>query len=158
MAKYLTLFLVLVLFVSCNDMLISSSEKAEKLRSSVKTTDVLKMELNITSKGIENLEDVEAEFKLKNISGEEIVYGFPSGCQFGYTIVKDQNTLFDSRKNLGCTGALTQLKLKPGQSKTFPISLDRFDIDKKPDKGTHELQAFLLEGHTDKISASFIVQ
>ncbi|HLR31504.1 MAG TPA: BsuPI-related putative proteinase inhibitor [Fodinibius sp.] len=124
----------------------------------METTDTLQIELTIKSKEIERLEEVEAQFNLQNISDKEVVYRFPSGCQYGYTITKNHNTIFDSRKNLGCTAALSQLKLEPDQTKNFPISLSRFDINKKLSKGIYELNAFLLEDHAVQITTSFKVE
>jgi len=151
----LSLILVLLLFSSCDDNLSSSSEETDSFRTSEKTTKTLHMELEITSDKIKHLEDVKAQFKLKSLSVKEVIYGFPSGCQFGYTITKNEKTLFDSRKNLGCTAALTEIRLQFGETKTFPISLDIFGIDKSFDTGIYELNAFLLENHTPEISASF---
>lgn len=158
MTKSLNLILVLLLFSSCDDISSSSSEKTDSFLASEKTTDTLHIELEITSEEIKSLKDIKAQFKLKNLSGEEIVYVFPSGCQLGCTVKKHQNTIFDNRENLLCTGALSYLKLEPYQTKNFPISLGRLDVNKKLDKGIYKLNAFLLENHTPKISASFKVK
>lgn len=149
MKKLLNLSFVLLLLLSCD---------TDNLLTSLKMTDTVQIELNIKSEEIKRLEEISAQFKLKNISDKKVVYGFPSGCQYGYTVTKNNSTIFDSRKKLFCTAAFTQLKLEPGQTKSFPISLDRFDINEKLDKGVYKLQAFLLQDHTPKISASFKVK
>lgn len=158
MAKYVILPLLLLLLLSCDSILSLSPGNSDGLPTSVKTTDTLKMVLTIKSQEINNLEEISAQFKLSNISDKVVVYDFPSACQYGYTVTKNNSTIFDSRKHLMCAAVLTQLKLEPAETKSFQISLDKFDINRKLDEGIYELQAFLLEGHTPQISTSFKVE
>jgi len=160
MTKYLSLIFILLLVSACNKNNISpsSSEKVVNFRSSTKITDNIQMELDRESEEIKRVEDVKLQFKLKNISDKTIVYRFPSGCQYGFTVTENQNTIFDSRDNIGCIAAITHLKLEPGQTKVFLIPFKLFDNNKKLKKGVYKLNAFLLEGHTPKISISFKVE
>ena len=158
MTKFLNLMLILLLFSSCDDILTTSSKEADSSLTSKKMTDTLHMELTIESEHISSLADIKAQFKLTNLSVKEVIYGFTSGCKYGYTVTKNEKTLFDSQKNLACTAALTEIRLKLGETKTFPISFHIFDINKKLDKGIYELNAFLLENHTPEISALFEVK
>src|SRR5690625_2508569 len=161
MTKYLSLIFILLLVSACNNnnnISPSSSEKVVNFRSSTKITDNIQMELDRESEEIKRVKDVKLRFKLKNISDKMIVYRFPSGCQYGFTVTKNQDTIFDSREKVGCTAVITHLKLEPGQTKVFPIPFKLFDNNKKLKKGIYKLSAFLLEGHTPKISISFKVE
>lgn len=160
MTKYLSLTLILLVVSACNKDNISppSSEKVVNLRSSTKITDNIQMELDRESEEIKRMKDVKLQFKLKNISDKMIVYRFPSGCQYGFTVTKNQDTIFDSREKIGCIAAITHLKLEPGQTKVFPIPFKLFDNNKKLTKGVYTLNAFLLEGHTPEVSISFKVE
>lgn len=156
MAKYLTLSLVLLSLLSC-DRILSSTEKTDNSLTSVKITDNLQIELSIKLGEIESLEDIDAQYKLKNISDKEIVYKFPNSCQYAYTVSNNQNTIFDSRQHVLCLAVLTALRLEPGQMKSLPISPSKSQ-NKKLDKGTYELEVFLRKGHNAKISAPFKVE
>jgi uncharacterized protein YxeA len=156
MKKILKLILILPLLASCSNN-VSSSGKKDKFNSSVKITNGLQIKLKMEPKEIKNLKDINAKFILKNISGKKINYHFSSSCQFGYTIIREQHIIFDSRKNTGCLAVLTTLKLKPGQKKTYSISLNEYDVDKDLVKGIYKLKAFLLERESPKITVSFKV-
>src|SRR5690606_28131981 len=132
-----------------------TSEKVVNLRSSTKITDDIQMELDRESEEIKRVKDVKLQFKLKNISDEMIVYGFPSGCQYGFTVIKNQDTIFDSREKIGCVAAITHLKLEPGQTKVFPIPFKLFNKNKKLTNGVYTLNAFRRQGPTPELSTSF---
>ena len=161
MPKYLSLVFILLFASACNNnnnVSPSSSEKVVDFRSTTKIADSIQMELDRVSEENENVQDVKLQFRLKNISEKAIVYRFPSGCQYGFTVIKNQDTLFDSREKVGCTAAITLLKIKPGQTKVFRIPFELLDNNKKLKKGVYKLNAFLLEGHTPAISTSFKVE
>lgn len=111
---------------------------------------------------VESIPDVEAEFTLVNKTLQNQTFGFSSGCQFGFTVERGEEVIFDSRQNLLCTAALTSFTLQPGENKTFPISFNRFGSSTEDDlqdiqSGKYTLTAFLLNEQSPEISKSFEV-
>lgn len=116
------------------------------------------LDLEIESDEVEQLTNLEAIFTVTNVSEEEQTYRFSSGCQYGYTISQDEEILFDSRKNIFCTQALTAFSLEPGESKDFSISLANMEEPETMESGTYQLNAFLLDDQTPTVSQSFEIQ
>lgn len=157
MKNSIKFLVVLLVLLGCEKIpLLSSGSGSGKYYSS-KVINGVKVELDIKKEKITDLHDIEAEFKLTNISKKQVTYSFSSGCQSGYKIKRNDDVIFDSTKNLLCTMALTNIILKPEESKTIPISLESRD-NKELAKGIYTLKAFLLDSNGVEISASFEAQ
>ncbi|MDX1638904.1 MAG: BsuPI-related putative proteinase inhibitor [Balneolaceae bacterium] len=139
------------MFSACRTNIIGSSSVEDSQ---------LKLVLNLEKQEVGHLSQLEAQFSVKNISGGPISYRFSSGCQHGFTIEKGNELVFDSRMAYGCTQALTELNLEPGESKTYSILLESISDDefKTNDAGIYQLNAFLLEGYSPEVSTSFTLK
>ena len=157
MKNAIKFLVVLLLLLGCDKIPLLSSENGSEAYDASKITDGVRIELDIKSKKIMDLHDIKADFSLKNISDRPITYGFPSGCQSGYKIKRNQDIIFDSTRNMACITVLTSLSLEPGETKTMSISLELRE-NKELEQGRYKLEAFLLEDHGIRISTSFTVQ
>lgn len=142
----------------CLFILIISGCDAVPLSSDDDKGDELALNLRMTSDSIETWQDIEAKFTVVNLSNDEVKFGFRSGCQTGFTIEKDGEVLVDSRGVFGCTAALSELKLKARESKTYTLSLANASNSDPLEPGTYKMTAFLLEDHSDETSTTFEVE
>ena len=156
MKNLIKFLFALLLFLGCKNNTLQSPGDFGDYYSS-KVIDELYVELDFKSKQIRSLHDIKAEFRLKNISDEEVVFGFSSSCQSAYKIKRYQNEFLDTTENLVCAAVITSIILEPGETKTFPISFESRE-DRYIKKGSYTLKAFLLENHGIEISAAFRVQ
>lgn len=123
--------------------------------SSDNDKDSLQVKLEIESRTIEKLEDLEAQFTVINKSDAGLTYNFPDGCQYGFTIQQDQDLILDSRKIYSCIARLTNLELDPNESKSYQISLSQGGNYEPLVNGTYTITAFLLEDYSSNITESF---
>lgn len=147
-----------VLGYICILMLIISGCDAIPLSFDDDNRDKLALSLNMTNDSIETWQDIEAKFTVVNLSNDEVKFGFRSGCQTGFTIEKNEEVLVDSRGVFGCTAALSELKLKPRESKTYTLSLAYASNSDPLEPGTYTMTAFLLEDHSNETSTTFEVE
>ena len=124
---------------------------------SVKTTDDLRISLDITASDIDELHDIRADFGLENITDDTLSYTFRSGCQSEFTISRNGTEIADSRDGRGCTAAITHLVLAPGESKTYDISTESMR-NRGLEAGSYQMTAFLLGDKGVEISTTFSVQ
>ena len=139
--KNIPIVVILLMVISGCDLL---SDSYSELSTSVE----------IHSGTVERLSDIEATFEILNNTGETVSFGFPSSCQFGYTLSKDEEIIMDSREEQACLAVVTSLDIQNGNKKVFQLTIP-FDNELEP--GFYKLSAFLLEGYTAPVSETFTV-
>lgn len=147
----IVILLVLLLFSSCDDEIVSYGEVNDP---------PLKLELKLEKREYRLLQDVKADFTVTNISSQRIRYGYSSGCQYGFTIEKGSKLILDSRQFYGCTQGLTELILRPGQSKTFELPFADISQEqaKNLEQGVYTISAFLLNNYSKEVSTTFVLR
>lgn len=148
MKNIIKIVAILFLFPAC--------EQVPSLSSSGDSTPI-SLELEMTSSDIKTLQDIEADFTVANVSDEEVTYGFSSSCQYGFTVERDGNKLFNSTSIIGCLQVITELKLEPKQIKTYQISLEGMQGSDSLEVGTYRLKAFLQNERSPKVNTTFVV-
>lgn len=113
------------------------------------TESIIDSKLTIEDQSIKNLQNLSGSFKITNDTQEPIGFGFSSGCQSTFSIYKDGILVFNGRKNLFCTQALTSFELKVSESKTFPLSND---FEKHLEPGNYTIKSYLI-GYEDEVFA-----
>jgi len=73
-------------------------------------------------------------------------------------VEQDGNTVFNSTTVIGCLAVLTELKLAPQESKTYPISLEGMQGSDSLEAGSYKLEAFLQNERSPKVNTSFVVE
>lgn len=137
--------------------LFSACEQVPFLSSSGDSTPI-SLKLEMASNDIKTLQDIEADFTVTNVSDDEVTYGFKNSCQYGFTVERNETTLFNSTNTIGCLQVITELKLEPQQSKTYQISLEGIQGSDSLEIGMYKLKAFLLIEQTPKINTTFVVE
>jgi len=139
----ITRYLFLLIFLtSCNVLNFSEGE--------------LTTNLKLESDEISNIQDIEATFTIRNGTDEAKTYGFSSGCQSAFKVLKGGKEVFDSYKGMVCTMATTSFTLQKRENKV--IEMHRyFDIELEPSKYT--FKSYLI-GYENEVSASkeFVVR
>lgn len=149
MYRFLLIFLCIAFLVSCDSLSPIELDGSD--------------DLNIKDTRIDDISELEATYVVTNTTREEKMYGFSSGCQYGFKIERNGKTLFDIRDQLFCTAALTSFTLQPGESKSFPISFEYLssDVYKKTGpliRGKYKLVAFLLGDQGAEASQEFALE
>jgi hypothetical protein len=120
--------------------------------------DSIAVYLDLEPREVESLKEIEANLIVTNVSMREVTFTFPSGCQHGFMIIKDETVLIDSRNQVLCTMALSELKLKPGENETYPINLELLSDSVELNHGSYKLSSFLLEGYSTEAAKTFVVK
>lgn len=149
MKNIIKIFTIFLLFSAC--------EQVPFLSSSGDSTPI-NLKLEITSSHIATLQDIEADLMVINVSDDQVTYAFKNSCQYGFTVERNENKLFDSTSTIGCLQVITELKLKPGQSKTYQISLQGMQGNDSLQAGTYKLKAFLQNERSPKVNTTFVVK
>lgn len=121
-------------------------------------SDPIDLDLNVTSSDINTLQDIEADLTVMNISDNEVTYSFSSSCQYGFTILQNQQNIFNSADVIGCLAVITELKMAPQERKTYQISLKGMQEGAPLDAGNYKLKAFLRNERNPSVHATFKVE
>lgn len=148
MYKLLKVIALLLLFIACDETTGSLSDDPKNL---------VEPKLEITSDNITPTGSIEVLYALNNFSRKKVTYDFSSGCQFGYRIKKNNKTIYDLTKNVGCTAALTQFDIKPLGLKKFEFSIYTSRLNRQLQEGTYTLEAFLYNDNGGRVSKQFVV-
>lgn len=116
--------------------------------------------LKIDVPRIDSLQDLEAVFSVRNLSSEDVILEFTTTCEFGYTIEKNGDILYESLKNSGCRPAWSQHHYLPDATYLYNISTAWLstDIAENASDGTYQLKAFMAEGNSPAVSTSFYLE
>lgn len=144
MFRIISILLLFLLFFGCDKIPLFSD-----------SGDPIALYLDMETPEVENVHEIEASLIVTNISVNEVTFSFPSGCQHGFTIKKEETILVNSNDHIFCTTALTELRLKPGENRSFPINLAFLSDSINLESGTYMLNTFLLEGHSGNVSKPF---
>lgn len=118
-----------------------------------KFADQLGFELTPEQTAVNLDESIILRYRVTNITGNKIDFGFSSGCQFGFKIYQEGEVVFSSNA-FGCTAALTSWEIPAFSTeiKEFEWDHSSFDgsihHDRKVKSGTYTIIQFLRNGNS----------